>query len=235
MALRRPDDRCCCWPSTSFRCSGRSGCRSPTSAPTGPAPTCCGSASATTRACSTTRRSGRTCAPPRTSSCCSITLQLLLGFGLALLLNRRFRTHSFWSTAILLPMMLAPAVVGTFWKYFFEPQYGIFNYIVNFFGGPRHLHDARRHHAFAVGHRAGRHLDVDALRDAAAARRPALDSALSLRGRRDRPRQRVDQVLAHHAADGDALHHPRGAVPRRSRTSRCSTSWTSSPTAGRAR
>ncbi|MDL9999752.1 sugar ABC transporter permease [Variovorax sp. J22P240] len=67
---------------------------------------------------------------------CSITLQLLLGFGLALMLNRRFRTHSFWSTAILLPMMLAPAVVGTFWKYFFEPQYGIFNYIVNFFRAP---------------------------------------------------------------------------------------------------
>lgn len=66
----------------------------------------------------------------------SIALQLLLGFALALLLNKRFRTHSFWSTAILLPMMLAPAVVGTFWKYFFEPQYGIFNYIVNFFGGP---------------------------------------------------------------------------------------------------
>src|SRR5947208_3591822 len=66
---------------------------------------------------------------------CSITLQLLLGFALALLLNRKFRSHSFWSTAILLPMMLAPAVVGTFWKYFFEPQYGIFNQIVNFFGG----------------------------------------------------------------------------------------------------
>jgi multiple sugar transport system permease protein len=63
--------------------------------------------------------------------CWSISLQLLIGFGLALLLNRRFRTHSFWSTAILLPMMLAPAVVGTFWKYFFEPQYGIFNAIVN--------------------------------------------------------------------------------------------------------
>ena len=66
---------------------------------------------------------------------CSITLQLLLGFALALLLNRKFRSHSFWSTAILLPMMLAPAVVGTFWKYFFEPQYGIFNRIVNAFGG----------------------------------------------------------------------------------------------------
>jgi multiple sugar transport system permease protein len=68
--------------------------------------------------------------------CSSIALELLLGFALALLLNRRFRSHSFWSTAILLPMMLAPAVVGTFWKYFFEPQYGIFNYIVGFFGAP---------------------------------------------------------------------------------------------------
>lgn len=68
--------------------------------------------------------------------CWSITLQLVLGFALALLLNRRFRGHGFWSTAILLPMMLAPAVVGTFWKYFFEPQYGIFNAIVGFLGGP---------------------------------------------------------------------------------------------------
>jgi len=66
--------------------------------------------------------------------CASITLQLVLGFGLALLLNRKFRSHSFWSTAILLPMMLAPAVVGTFWKYFFEPQYGIFNAIARALG-----------------------------------------------------------------------------------------------------
>lgn len=67
--------------------------------------------------------------------CSTIALELLLGFGLALLLNRKFRSHSFWSTAILLPMMLAPAVVGTFWKYFFQPQYGIYNYIAKFFGG----------------------------------------------------------------------------------------------------
>jgi multiple sugar transport system permease protein len=35
--------------------------------------------------------------------------------------------------------MLAPAVVGTFWKYFFEPQYGIFNRFVELFGGPGNL------------------------------------------------------------------------------------------------
>src|SRR5262249_2811505 len=67
--------------------------------------------------------------------------------------------------------------------------------------------------ACAVGHRARGRLDVDAVRDAAAAGRPALDPALSVRGRGNRSRIGVDQVLAHHAADGDALHHPRAAIP----------------------
>jgi multiple sugar transport system permease protein len=67
--------------------------------------------------------------------CWTMALQLLLGFGLALLINRQFKTHSFWTTIILLPMMLSPAVVGTFWTYLYQPQAGIFNYIVNFFVG----------------------------------------------------------------------------------------------------
>ena len=65
--------------------------------------------------------------------CWSMFLQLLFGFGLALLINRKFKGHSFWTTVILLPMMLSPAVVGTFWTYIFQPQSGIFNYIINFF------------------------------------------------------------------------------------------------------
>jgi multiple sugar transport system permease protein len=63
----------------------------------------------------------------------SISLQILLGFALALLINKKFKHHSTLTTLILLPMMLSPAVVGTFWTYFFQPQYGIFNYITNFF------------------------------------------------------------------------------------------------------
>ncbi|MEM7120324.1 MAG: sugar ABC transporter permease [Pseudomonadota bacterium] len=59
--------------------------------------------------------------------------QVILGFGLALLINRRFKGHATWTTLILLPMMLSPAVVGVFWTYIFQPQSGIFNYIVNFF------------------------------------------------------------------------------------------------------
>ncbi len=63
----------------------------------------------------------------------SILLQVVLGFALAWLLNRRFRGHGFWTTVIVVPMMLSPAVVGVFWTYLFQPQAGIFNYIVNFF------------------------------------------------------------------------------------------------------
>ena len=65
----------------------------------------------------------------------TILLQVLLGFSLAWLINRKFRGHSFWTTMILLPMMLSPAVVGNFWKFLFQPQIGLFNYVVSFITG----------------------------------------------------------------------------------------------------
>src|SRR6185436_13457890 len=36
---------------------------------------------------------------------------------------------------ILTPMMLSPAVVGNFWTFLFQPQIGLFNYVVGFFTG----------------------------------------------------------------------------------------------------
>jgi multiple sugar transport system permease protein len=65
----------------------------------------------------------------------SILLEVLIGFGLALLINRKFRGHAAWTTIILLPMMLSPAVVGNFWTFLFQPQIGLFNYVVSFFSG----------------------------------------------------------------------------------------------------
>ena len=65
----------------------------------------------------------------------TILLQVLVGFSLAWLVNRKFRGHSFWTTIILLPMMLSPAVVGNFWKFLFQPQIGLFNYVVSFITG----------------------------------------------------------------------------------------------------
>jgi multiple sugar transport system permease protein len=65
----------------------------------------------------------------------TIVLQTILGFTLAYLLDRKFRGHAFWTTIILVPMMLSPAVVGNFWKFLYQPQIGLFNYIVSFFTG----------------------------------------------------------------------------------------------------
>ncbi|MGO8916102.1 MAG: carbohydrate ABC transporter permease [Stellaceae bacterium] len=65
----------------------------------------------------------------------SIALQVVIGFGLALLINRGFRSHGFWTTVILVPMMLSPAVVGNFWTLLLQPQIGPFNYVVGFLSG----------------------------------------------------------------------------------------------------
>jgi multiple sugar transport system permease protein len=67
--------------------------------------------------------------------CWTMILQVLLGFGLAWLINRNFRGHGVWTTIILLPMMLSPAVVGNFWTFLYQPQIGLFNYAVSFFTG----------------------------------------------------------------------------------------------------
>ncbi len=63
----------------------------------------------------------------------TMAIQVVLGLGLALLINRNFRGASFWTTVILIPMMLSPAVVGTFWTYLYQPQTGIFSAIINLF------------------------------------------------------------------------------------------------------
>jgi multiple sugar transport system permease protein len=65
----------------------------------------------------------------------TILLQTLIGFGLAYLIDRKFRGHAFWTTIILIPMMLSPAVVGNFWRFLYEPQIGLFAYAVSFVTG----------------------------------------------------------------------------------------------------
>jgi len=65
----------------------------------------------------------------------TIFLQTLIGFTLAYLLDRKFRGHGFWTTLILIPMMLSPAVVGNFWAFLYQPQTGLFNVIASFISG----------------------------------------------------------------------------------------------------
>src|SRR5258708_8322994 len=65
----------------------------------------------------------------------TVLIETVLGFGLAFLIDKKFRGHGMWTTIILLPMMLSPAVVGNFWTFLYQPQIGLFNYVVAFFTG----------------------------------------------------------------------------------------------------
>ncbi|MEM7208270.1 MAG: sugar ABC transporter permease [Pseudomonadota bacterium] len=65
----------------------------------------------------------------------TIVLQVIIGFTLAYLINKKFKGNDLWTTIIVLPMMLSPAVVGNFWTFLYQPQIGLFNYIVGFLTG----------------------------------------------------------------------------------------------------
>lgn len=56
-----------------------------------------------------------------------VTAELLIGVGLALLLDRNIRGMSVLRTLFILPMMIAPVVVGLMWRYMYHPTVGTFN------------------------------------------------------------------------------------------------------------
>ncbi|MFN4157895.1 MAG: carbohydrate ABC transporter permease [Gemmobacter sp.] len=56
-----------------------------------------------------------------------VSVEMVLGVGLALLLDRNIRGMSVLRTIFILPMMIAPIVVGLMWRYMYHPTVGIFN------------------------------------------------------------------------------------------------------------
>jgi multiple sugar transport system permease protein len=62
----------------------------------------------------------------------SVALQTIIGFALALLLRSKFKGSGLVTTLILVPMMLSPIIVATFWKLMFNPSVGVFNYLLGY-------------------------------------------------------------------------------------------------------
>jgi len=56
-----------------------------------------------------------------------VIAEMVIGVGLALLLDRNIRGMSVLRTLFILPMMIAPVVVGLVWRYMFHATYGTFN------------------------------------------------------------------------------------------------------------
>ncbi|MBL9046149.1 MAG: sugar ABC transporter permease [Tabrizicola sp.] len=65
----------------------------------------------------------------------TLFFQVVIGFSLAWLINRKFKGNDLLTTLIVLPMMLSPAVVGNFWTFLYQPQIGLVNYSVEFLTG----------------------------------------------------------------------------------------------------
>src|SRR6476469_531971 len=64
----------------------------------------------------------------------AVLLQTVLGFAIAYLISRRTRGRGALTTLFLVPMMLSPVVVGLFWKFMLDAQFGVINSMLGSLG-----------------------------------------------------------------------------------------------------
>jgi len=67
----------------------------------------------------------------------SVPLSMIIGLGIAVLLNRKLRGMAFFRVLFFAPMTIGVVASGLLWAWMFSPQYGLLNYIFHFVGlGP---------------------------------------------------------------------------------------------------
>ena len=66
----------------------------------------------------------------------AVTLEFLLGLGLALLFDKYIRRLNFLKTILLAPMMIPPIAVALTWKLIYQPQFGVLNELMFRLGLP---------------------------------------------------------------------------------------------------
>lgn len=64
----------------------------------------------------------------------TILLELVIGFGIALLLYREVAGSRIFRLIFAVPLMVAPVVSGLQWRWLFADQYGIINYLLSLVG-----------------------------------------------------------------------------------------------------
>ena len=57
-----------------------------------------------------------------------VLIEMVVGTGLALALERPIRGASLFRTALIIPLMVSPIVVGLIWRYLFDARTGMINY-----------------------------------------------------------------------------------------------------------
>ncbi len=67
----------------------------------------------------------------------AVTLELVIGLGYALVLNREIRGKRIFRTVFLLPMMLTPIVIGYIFMMLYHGDVGVINHMLNMIGLPK--------------------------------------------------------------------------------------------------
>ena len=65
----------------------------------------------------------------------TVSVQMIVGFLLALLFERQFPGRRFLMILVLTPMMLSFVAVGAFFRYYYEPTFGLLSQVVRLFTG----------------------------------------------------------------------------------------------------
>jgi len=63
-----------------------------------------------------------------------VLVEFLVGFSIALLLNRDIRFKGIFYTILTIPMVMAPVAVGLIWKMLLHPDLGVANYFLSLLG-----------------------------------------------------------------------------------------------------
>ncbi|WP_372813351.1 carbohydrate ABC transporter permease [Paenibacillus sp.] len=67
----------------------------------------------------------------------TVILEFAIGLVLAVILNRLTSGERFYQSVVLLPIAMAPTVVGLMFRFMMNDQYGIFNYFIELLGMSR--------------------------------------------------------------------------------------------------
>jgi multiple sugar transport system permease protein len=67
----------------------------------------------------------------------TVCVQFVVGIAVAYAFQRDFRGRDVLFTIAMLPMMLCPIIVGFLWRYMFNSEWGVVNYLVTLVGLPK--------------------------------------------------------------------------------------------------
>jgi sorbitol/mannitol transport system permease protein len=67
-----------------------------------------------------------------------VIASLVIGLGLALLLDRKFRGRGIVRTLLIAPFLVVPVAAALLWKHvLYNPEYGLLNGLLHYVGGPQ--------------------------------------------------------------------------------------------------